>query len=347
MDALTEGQLLKLLVDHINDGIIVMDRSARILWTNAGFSRQTGWSAEEARGRRPQEFLMPQEVRPSQAEIDQFDFDMVPEDFQDFQIVQNMRKDGGRYWVQLAFSQADLQEGVRVICAARDISGQVAAQDALAAAKAELEHSVNSDVLTGLANRRRLGEVLAEALEDAAARDGQVALFHVDLDKFKEVNDTHGHAAGDAILVHAAEAMTRSTREQDLVARVGGDEFVIVMPTAPTPQELAEFARRIIHEVTRPLPWEEVELQCGASIGIAVSDPGLRDGEELIQQADFALYDVKQKGRGSYASYDQALADKHLEKKRMAEDLRRTVGEGGLHFHFQPVLSLATQEIIG
>lgn len=165
---------------------------------------------------------------------------------------------------------------------------------------AELQAS--TDALTGLQNRRGLEVFLSEAAETEAA----LAVLLIDLDRFKAVNDTLGHAAGDHVLARAAQAMRSEVRASDLLARTGGDEFTLVVSSAPPPHVLCDLAQRIIARIEEPILFEGVECQVSASIGIVRVGPcqGL-DTDRLLAQADRALYAAKRAGRGKFVMSDE------------------------------------------
>ncbi len=157
-----------------------------------------------------------------------------------------------------------------------------------------------TDPLTGLANRTRLMRVLAgpQALHRRDADGRVIGVIHIDLDHFKEMNDSFGHAVGDAILRTAANRMRAAVGNKDLVARIGGDEFLAVTRTDPAGRHIRALARRIADAVARPVQVDEIEARVGASIGIAVASAGDHSAERLIANADIALYEVKRSGRG-------------------------------------------------
>ncbi|MFW2589460.1 diguanylate cyclase domain-containing protein [Sagittula sp. SSi028] len=168
----------------------------------------------------------------------------------------------------------------------------------------QAEERAFTDTLTGLGNRRAL-----DAQLDRISRQGTpFSLMHIDLDLFKQVNDTLGHAAGDAVLRHAARIMVDETRKDDLVARVGGDEFIIVVPHLVGRNRLADLARLLIARIEEPVPFADQVAQISASIGIAVSEGGQVDPEALIDAADTALYASKRAGRAQFSFYESGLA---------------------------------------
>ncbi|SEG01006.1 diguanylate cyclase (GGDEF) domain-containing protein [Jhaorihella thermophila] len=158
------------------------------------------------------------------------------------------------------------------------------------------EEQAFTDTLTGLKNRRALDHILARLSESGET----FALMHLDLDFFKQVNDTYGHAAGDTVLQRAARVMVAATRERDAVARIGGDEFVLIFPRLVDPDKLAMIARRLIQGLEEPIPVGEQTCRISASIGIAIRQDSEEAAEDLLHRADIALYAAKRAGRGRF-----------------------------------------------
>lgn len=346
-DAIARGEFAQILSRHIKDGVIIQDMDGHILWSNAAYCRISGYRFEEIVGRKPQEFIIPFHLRPSAEEIANFRFDSSLPLYKGFEIIQNQRKNGELFWAQLSFGFYSVPEGERVIITTRDITEQVEAQEDLARAKADLERAVNFDALTGLANRRMLMDYLSDCLARAGEEQSRVGLLHVDLDRFKEINDTHGHAAGDAILQHAATTMTSSLEQQGLAARIGGDEFVLVVPGIESFADIEDVAQAMLLNTVKPVEWEGRQLSYGYSIGAALSEDDLGAGQDLIQKADFALYEAKANGRGRWALYNASLKRKHNAQKGMAADLIRSVKDDQLEFYFQPIMRLTDRRIAG
>jgi diguanylate cyclase (GGDEF)-like protein len=211
-----------------------------------------------------------------------------------------------------------------------------------------VKHQALHDPLTGLANRRYLRQVL---LDIAKARDQHkqigTAVFHVDLDRFKQINDTRGHAAGDFILIHTAAILKSLVRTGDFVARIGGDEFVIVARSDGNTQSLAALASRITEELAKPVLYMESYCRFGASIGIAYSRSKTTTPSKLLVNADIALYRAKKAGRGRYAFFSSALQKEILETQTIAEDILTGLDQGEFFPIYQPQFDAATHEIVG
>jgi len=341
------ADLGRLLSEHIRDGVLIQDDCARILWCNPSYCRITGYSAEEIIGQKPQSFILPPDRRPSPDEIAAFSYDKTDTLFQRFEVVQNQRKSGELFWAQLSFGFFETVDGERVVVTVRDVTEEMAATEALSQSKSALERAVNFDALTGLANRRKLMEFLGQRLREAGPDAPRVGVLHLDLDRFKHINDTFGHAAGDAVIQAAAAAMKRQSGPKGMAARVGGDEFVVAHVLDGDAEDLSQCADRLIADAETPVIWEGRSVTYGFSIGIAVSEPGATSGTELIRNADFALYEAKARGRGCWVMYDDVLQRKHRSRAGMAEDLARTVNAHGLEFSYQPIVDLIKGRVVG
>ncbi len=176
----------------------------------------------------------------------------------------------------------------------------------LQGAKIAAEEQAYTDTLTGLKNRRALDHILPRMVEDRTP----FGLLHVDLDFFKEVNDTKGHAAGDVVLQHVAKVLVDSSRGDDVVARVGGDEFVLVINGTIDPEILGRICTRIIKEVERPVAYKDSLCKVSASVGIAIYDgSGEVSSEQLMDDADVALYASKHDGRATFTLYSAKLRE--------------------------------------
>lgn len=231
-------------------------------------------------------------------------------------------------------------------------------------AEAHVRHMAHHDALTGLPNRtlftERLERTLARMrgesrLEDhrptPAAEDWLVAVLLLDLDRFKDVNDTLGHAAGDELLRLVAARIGRCMRLEDTLARLGGDEFALLLECFATAEQATELAQRVIGVVSAPFMLDGHEAVVGTSIGIAVCMHGKDEGADpalLLRQADMALYRAKAEGRGTHRVFQAGMHAVLHRGKEMKRDLRRALTEGGLEVHFQPVVALAaSQHIVG
>lgn len=217
-------------------------------------------------------------------------------------------------------------------------------------AKARIEHNALHDSLTGLPNRRYLDEVLAEHAANFARGDECAALLQIDLDRFKQINDTLGHLAGDAMLVHAAGILSSAVNDGDFVARIGGDEFVVVRRWKTgegSVRAMARLAERIIERMQQPVIYEGHECRVGVSIGIATDMDSLADPTRLLVNADIALYRAKARGRNRHQFFNDALQAEIVTTKRVADDILSGLEQNQFVAHYQPQFDAGTLDIIG
>lgn len=217
----------------------------------------------------------------------------------------------------------------------------------LEAAKARIEHNALHDSLTGLPNRRYLDEMLRERQASGKGRRSGMALLHMDLDRFKQINDTLGHAAGDAVLVNAARVLKASVGKADFVARIGGDEFVIVCSARGGDAALARLAESIVAQMRRPVAYENHECRCGVSIGITVQKGMVLDPKRLMVNADIALYRAKALGRNRFEFFSEALQAEVVTTKRTADEILRGLEAGEFEAHYQLQFDAYSHAVVG
>ena len=211
----------------------------------------------------------------------------------------------------------------------------------------KIEYMAHHDALTDLANRVLLNERLEHALGRRIHREQMVAVHHLDLDQFKAVNDTFGHPGGDKLLKIVADRLRGLVRETDTIARMGGDEFVIVQAPITDPAEATSLAQHIIRLMSEPFDLDGHQAVIGASIGIAVGPgDGLRP-DRLLRNADLALYRAKGDGRGTFRFFEPAMDLQMQTRRIMEQDLRKALPAGEFELYYQPVVNLASNEISG
>ncbi len=203
------------------------------------------------------------------------------------------------------------------------------------------------DSLTKLANRFQMSEWLAKILDAPRIENKACAVFLLDLDRFKQVNDTMGHPAGDALLRQVADRLRTTVADSGQVGRLGGDEFKVILPGRVSREELAHLAHRIIENLSQPYSIDGSRVIIGASVGIALSPDDGTTADELIRNADLALYAAKDGGRGRHHFYAHDLHSDARERQQMEQDLRDAIAQGGLELHYQPQVRVTTEKITG
>ncbi len=220
-------------------------------------------------------------------------------------------------------------------------------------AKVSIEHNALHDPLTNLGNRRKLDEELERISLESQSKRMSFALLHLDLDRFKQINDTLGHAAGDAVLAHVAKILEKNVRggdelrPADVVTRIGGDEFVILIPNGDSHAGLATLANRIVQEVSQPIDFEGFSCRCGVSIGIARASGQNIDARKTLVNADIALYRAKRTGRNRYEFFTQNLQAEVINNKRMGDEILAGIENNEFVTWYQPQFSARTMQLTG
>lgn len=210
-----------------------------------------------------------------------------------------------------------------------------------------IEFLSQHDSLTGLPNRTRLREFLDGKLKTQPTAERPLVMLSLDLDRFKPVNDLLGHAAGDAVLSEISRRLANRVRHGDLVARIGGDEFVLILTDLKGQDEVEALCQRLIESIERPIQVGEQEVFVSASIGIAMAPTDATEATELLRYADIALYEAKSGGRNTWRFYAGDMNSKIVERRRLESDLRFAIKHGELRLHFQPRFRIADGKMVG
>jgi len=214
-------------------------------------------------------------------------------------------------------------------------------------ARNTMEFLATHDRLTGLHNRAFLIEHFGKQLSSAKRRGEQLAVLQIDLDGFKQINDTLGHAAGDFVLVTTAQRISETARHADVAVRLGGDEFVVVLSAPGEIDDIGGIARRILGKINQPIIYEGVTIDCGASAGIAVYPIDASTVDDLLIHADLALYSAKKAGRGTYSFFSEELRRELDYRKMLEQDLKVAIAEQAFSVYFQPQITLMNGQVAG
>jgi diguanylate cyclase (GGDEF)-like protein/PAS domain S-box-containing protein len=252
------------------------------------------------------------------------------------------RTTGGR-WVSFEALWTDLLEdpavcGIVVNC--RDITDRKALED-------QLTHQAFHDPLTGLANRALFEDRVTHALSRAARRSDPLAVLFLDLDNFKTINDSLGHAAGDELLVDVAARLRSCVRPSDTAARLGGDEFGVAIEDHADASDVTRIANRILEALAAPFSVRGKEITVRASIGVAVSAQGREETHELLRNADVAMYVAKGRGKGRHEVFEASMHEEVVERLELGADLQRALERGELTLEFQPTVRLQGESLVG
>jgi diguanylate cyclase len=210
----------------------------------------------------------------------------------------------------------------------------------------KLEHQAYHDTLTGLANRVRLDAQLRQALEEVKRYGGRLAVLGLDLDRFKNINDTLGHAVGDKLLVQVAERLSACLRKSDLLARLGGDEFCVLLPHVEESRDVALLAERLVEAMARPVQVDGYSLHVTTSIGISLYPDDGREADVMLKNADTAMYRSKELGRNQYTFFSADMNVRALRRLALENRIRSALHDSSFEVHFQPIVDTRSLEIV-
>jgi diguanylate cyclase (GGDEF)-like protein/PAS domain S-box-containing protein len=285
-------RMTSLVFDHTDLGIIVTDTHARIVAVNPAYCRMSGYTAAELVGRNPR---LQQSGRQDKAFYREL-WRALDTSGQWQGEIWNRRKNGEAYpvWQNISAVRDARGRTVQFLAVMSDITPVKAVQE-------RLDHLAHHDPLTGLPNRLHFMAALERLLAHADREKTNVALLFVDLDHFKAVNDSFGHAVGDQLLIEVGRRLLEAVRSEDLVARLGGDEFVVTVGNLHEREEAASIARKLLAQLQQPFQVDGQDLAPAASIGIALYPDDGRRPTDLLSAADDAMYEAKRRGRHGIA----------------------------------------------
>jgi len=309
-----------------------------IVHVNPAFERITGYSPEEALGQNCR-FLQGQDTEQPELAVLRA---VLAGQKEGRVTLRNYRKDGTLFWNELHVAPVRSAKGhvTHFVGVLNDITETKRYQE-------ELEHHVNHDALTGLANRHLLHDRLQQALFRANRRNLQCAVMFLDLDHFKLVNDGLGHHVGDLLLKKVADELTTLLRPEDTVARFGGDEFVVIATEVQDLADVTEIAERVVSRLAMPMMIENEEIAVSASLGIALYPLDGDSVEELLKNADAAMYHAKELGRNTFSFYRKEMNGSISEQFALKSKLARAIDHGELVLHYQPQAAARNVELVG
>lgn len=335
----TEQRLLLAgqVFETASEGIMLTDAQNRIISVNPAFEVITGYAAAEVMGKDPK--LLSAGLQ-------------APDYYHGMWLglqregrwegeVWNRRKSGEPFAQRLSVSIIRDEWGhiKRHLAMFSDVTTQKRQAE-------EIEHQAGHDSLTGLPNRRLLADRMAQAIARAQRQSGQVGIMMLDLDGFKHINDTLGHRLGDLLLIETARRLVHCVRESDTVARVGGDEFMMVLPEIQGQNDLQTLAAKINDHIGEPFCIEGRDLFVSASIGLTLFPSDGTNAEMLLANADTAMYRAKSEGKNTYRFFTQDMQQQALDRARVENGLRRALRDGEFVLYYQPVFELSTGTLV-
>ncbi|HEY3268004.1 MAG TPA: PAS domain S-box protein [Armatimonadota bacterium] len=324
----------RLLAEHSNDIMLFIDANGTIIEANAAAERSYGYPHDEIVGMSIRDLRATGDESPLLRQVAAGDFS--PQVFQSL----HRRKDGSTFPAEVSIQSASTGENRVVLAVARDTTERAAFEE-------QLTHQAFHDPLTGLPNRALFMDRLEHALTSSSRRQDGVGVLFLDVDRFKIVNDSLGHPAGDQLLVAIAGRLKACIRAMDTAARFGGDEFTILLEGISTEGEASMSADRIIRRLEAPFEIAGQEVFMTASVGVAVSLDGSARADDMVRDADIAMYEAKSGGRAKHAVSHRAGNGEARERLQLETDLRRAIERNEFQVYYQPIVLLDTQRTIG
>lgn len=321
-----------------SEGMVITNPQGAIIDVNQSFTRITGYTKNEVLGKNPsilnsgrQDEAFFQRLWHSLRETGRWQGE-----------IWNRRKNGDIYPEWLSISRIDNQQGktYNYVGVFSDISS-------LKESERKFYHLAHHDPLTGLPNRLLMMARLEHALKQSTRNPSPLALMFIDLDRFKNINDSYGHALGDQLLVNVARRLSNHRRSGDTIARIGGDEFVVVLEQLEQADQAAALAQNFIDTLAHPFAIGGQEIFVTPSIGIALFPEDGEDAETLLKHADIAMYRAKEQGRHQYSFFTQKFSDKVKEHLKCETLLRKALERGEFELHYQPQVCADSGEIVG
>ena len=338
-DALQEGEArFRALVQNSFDIITIHDSNGLTTYESPAASRILGYPPGTLIGKTPFETLHPKDVARARTAFDA----LIKGETSVAPVVLRFRHADGS-WIHLEALGNNLLDhpGIRgIVLTSRDITERTRAEE-------RVQYLANYDVLTGLPNRFLMQDRLTQVIANAHRNRLRVALMHIDLDRFKVVNETLGHYVGDALLKQAAERIRKAIRDADTVARVGGDEFTLVFPNVTSLQTLSAAAEVVLDELARAFAGDGQDLFVSASVGISLYPDDAGSVDELIKHADGAMSSAKHLGRNNFQFYTAGMNQEVQDRMQIEAGLRTAIQRNELSLLYQPKIDLATRRIFG
>ncbi|HEY9209119.1 MAG TPA: EAL domain-containing protein [Acidovorax sp.] len=322
------------------DGILIVDDTGTILKANPATELLTGYSPDELSGQSVSVFLPPHMRSKHNHLVKSFFLHPVSRPMGMVSQLQLLRKDGQSVPIDIALGHCTMDDRSAAVVYMRDMTEVKRMQE-------DMHYQATHDGLTGLVNRWMFMQHFEQAIQRARRSGRMMALLLLDLDEFKDVNDSHGHAAGDQVLIEVARRLRSGLRAGDVIARLGGDEFTVLLPDVPSMDHVLQVALKLQRSLSARCQLKMGEVSLGASIGITAFPEDAQDSGTLMRFADMAMYAAKAHGRGTHAVYKPEMSEALIQRSQMHERLKRAVETQALDLHYQPQVDVSTGNIVG
>lgn len=331
---------LRAISDTAPDAIACTDAEGGIITWNPAAEAFFGWDHDDVFGMHLSDLFEDGALAGELARAEAFLAGRDNQYHGELETISAKRQDGGSFLAALTLTGWASPNGRFVIAFIRDVSAQRLSEE-------RIRFLAHHDPLTELPNRTLFNDRLSQAMALARRNGGRVALMLLDLDNFKDINDTLGHGVGDELLQTVADRLNDHRRDTDTVARLGGDEFAIVLPQFRSASDTLTYAKRIIEIVGEPMTIQGHEVQVGTSIGVALFPDDGQDIEHMVSHADMAMYQAKADGRNTFRLFAEQMNAEVKDRKQMLTDMREALDSNGFQLAFQPQVRIAEDAVVG
>lgn len=327
MELYRKEEFLRKIIDLSPNYIYAIDENGRITYVNQAMAILYGKTPESFIGKQEAELVLDQQQVEQIVQETQFVLDNLQQLFIPEQVIQY--KDGEEVWVQTFKRPIPLPTGNQVLVISTDITERKNKEK-------EVEYQAQHDSLTNLPNRILFHKRLLLTLDEAKGNESQVAVMFLDLDGFKNINDSLGHSIGDHLLQLVAKRLNNCIRHGDTIARMGGDEFTVILPKVTSKNDVQVVAHRMIESLKEPFKIDQHELHITTSIGISIYPVDGENAEMIIKNADTAMYYAKENGKNHYQIYIPEMSVISLERLKIESNLRKALLNNEFYLHYQP-----------
>lgn len=330
-------KLAEKILQNTSEGVMITDGKSRIITVNPAFEIVTGYTKEEVVGNNPN-------ILQSGIHDEQFYKNMWNQMYENGfwkGEIWNKRKNGDVFLEWITISSIKDEEGyiTNFVAVFSDITDRKHAED-------QLRYLAHNDSLTGVANRYSLNKRLEDLIYTAEKYNQLLAILFLDLDRFKQINDTLGHNYGDMLLKKVSTRLKGLLKNKDMIARLGGDEFVIVLPNLKHPKEAVQMAEMIIEEFTKPFHLNVHEVYVSTSIGVSLYPLDGMDIETLLRTADKAMYEAKSGGRNQFEIYHKKMHHNETRQMKMENELRKAIERNEFFLVYHPIIDAKTNKVV-
>jgi len=332
------------IIEQIHDSVISTDLDGYITSWNMGSERLLGYKANEMIGKHIRALYLEEDYESVQKNIKMLK--QIGEYKAEIRLV---KKSKGIIFAALSLSLLKDEKGepIGMVGYAQDITERKKTEESLQKQKNILRYQAHHDALTGLPNRVLFSDRLEQGIEKAKRHKTGLALFFIDLDKFKHINDSLGHAVGDSVLKVVAKRLEGIIRKEDTLARLSGDEFTVIMEELTQPEDAALLAEKILKTLAESMYINDHILYVSGSIGISLYPQDTTDAQELLKYADTAMYKAKEEGRNTFQFYSPKMTEFALERMDMKTCLRQAIDNEEFVIHYQPQINACTNTLVG